>query len=135
MSEAGAPRPGDKIAVLRGARQGARGVIHLVSAEAVVVRFPDGTESLPVGALVNYSAAARRAWQTRPHRAVGRPKDPRIPPKRMVSLRLDVEVWEGLRRAAEMGLIGSRESAVNTWLREKLEELRGRKDRRGKEHE
>ncbi|HMH09790.1 MAG TPA: hypothetical protein VK553_03720, partial [Candidatus Nitrosopolaris rasttigaisensis] len=64
-----------------------------------------------------------KAWQTRPTRGVGRPKDPDLSPKHMVSLRLEVEVWDDLGRAVEAGLIRSREAAVNQWLRKKLDEL------------
>jgi hypothetical protein len=41
----------------------------------------------------------------------------------MVSLRVDVDVWKALGRAADLGLITSREQAVNEWLRERLEGL------------
>ncbi len=41
----------------------------------------------------------------------------------MVSLRLDIGVWDELGKAVEAGMIRSREAAVNQWLREKLDEL------------
>jgi hypothetical protein len=41
----------------------------------------------------------------------------------MVSRRLDVDAWKRLGQAAELGLIASREYAVNVWLRRNLDDL------------
>lgn len=71
--------------------------------------------------ITNYSLAARRAWQKMPKRA-GRPQSP-SPRKKMVSMRMDVDVWDRLGEAVELGILVSREEAVNTWLREKLDTL------------
>jgi hypothetical protein len=87
------------------------------------VQLPDDTVMLPTSYLQNYSSAARKAWKTRPFRATGRPKDPTLEPKKMVSLRLDVSLWEELGKATKLKLIRSREAAVNLWIREKLDEL------------
>ena len=48
---------------------------------------------------------------------------PRTSTKKMVSMRLDVEVWEGLVKAKQAGKIRSREQFVNDVLREKVEAL------------
>ena len=48
---------------------------------------------------------------------------PGTPTKKMVSLRIDVDVWRLLAQAAELGFIPSREAAVNSWLREHLSQL------------
>jgi len=114
---------GDKVVVLRGEYQGLRGTIDDIEGNSVRVMFPDSSAILPKALLQNFSAAARKAWQTRPYRATGRPKDPDLPPKRMVSLRLDLHVWDELGKAVELGIIRSREAAVNQWLREKLDVL------------
>jgi metal-responsive CopG/Arc/MetJ family transcriptional regulator len=41
----------------------------------------------------------------------------------MVSLRIDVDLWERLGEAVEQGILPSREQAINEWVREKLESL------------
>ncbi len=48
---------------------------------------------------------------------------PRTSTKKMVSMRLDVEVWEELGKAKQAGKIRSREQFVNDVLREKVEAL------------
>ena len=67
---------GDKVVVLRGEYQGLRGTIDDIEGNSVRVMFPDSSAILPKALLQNFSAAARKAWQTRPYRATGRPKDP-----------------------------------------------------------
>ncbi len=71
--------------------------------------------------ITNYSLAACRAWQKMPKRA-GRPQSPN-PRKKMVSMRIDVDVWERLGEAVESGLIPNKEEAVNVWVRDQLEHL------------
>jgi KOW motif len=114
---------GDKVLVLRGEHQGLRGIIDDIQGDTAIVVFSDGTATLPIALLQNFSSAARKAWRTRPKRAAGRPKDPDLPPKRMVSLRIDEKLWDELGKAVEVNMIRSREAAVNQWLREKLDEL------------
>ena len=41
----------------------------------------------------------------------------------MVSLRLDIDLWNELAKASELGLISSREQAVNEWLRQRVDQL------------
>ena len=114
---------GDKVVILRGEYKGIRGVIRDIQGEKVDVALPEGNAVLSITTIQNFSSAARKAWRTRPDRATGRPKDPTLSPKRMVSLRMDLSVWDELGKAVEMKKIRSRESAVNQWLREKLDEL------------
>jgi hypothetical protein len=114
---------GDKIVVLRGQYKGQRGTILDTAESNVRVQLSDDTVMLPTSYLQNYSNAARKAWKTRPVRATGRPKDPTLEPKKMVSLRLDASLWKELGEATELQLIRSREAAVNHWIREKLDEL------------
>ncbi len=121
MDEAIDIMKGDKVVVLRGEYQGLRGTIDDIEGNSARVGFLDSSAVLPIAQLQNFSAAARKAWQTRPYRSSGRPKDPALPPKRMISLRLEVGVWDG--KAVEAGMIRSREAAVNQWLREKLDGL------------
>ena len=114
---------GDKVVILRGEYKGIHGVIRDIQGEKVDVALPEGNAVLSITALQNFSSAARKAWRTRPDRGTGRPKDITLSPKRMVSLRIDVGVWDDLGKAVELGIIRSREAAVNQWLREKLDVL------------
>jgi len=123
MSERANSIIGDKIVVLHGQYKGLRGTILDIEGSDVKVELPDNTVVLPISYLQNYSSAARKAWKTRPIRAAGRPKDPTLEPKRMISLRLDASLWDELGKATELQLIRSREAAVNQWIREKLDEL------------
>ncbi len=123
MNEEAEHMKGDKIVVLRGQYKGLRGTILGKVGSDVRVQLPDDTVMLPTSSLQNYSSAARKAWKTRPVRATGRPKDPTLELKKMVSLRLDASLWEELGKATDLQLIRSREAAVNQWIREKLDEL------------
>lgn len=123
MNEVAEHKKGDKIVVLRGQYRGLRGTILDIAGSNAQVQLADDMVMLPTTSLQNYSSAARKAWKTRPVRATGRPKDPTLEPKKMVSLRLDASLWEELGKATDLQLIRSRESAVNQWIREKLDEL------------
>jgi hypothetical protein len=113
---------GDKVIMLRGEYRGMRGTIEDLQDNMAKVSFSNHEDWVPTDLLQNFSAAARKAWQTRPDRAAGRKKNPNIS-KRMISLRLDADLWDELGKAVELGLIRSREAAVNQWLRERLNDL------------
>jgi hypothetical protein len=115
---------GDKVLVLRGEHQGTKGIVTAVGEGVVDISFGSGSATVPFDAVQNFSAAARKAWRTRPLRAAGRPPTPAEKRKRMVSIRIEESVWRGLEDAAQAGLIQSREAIVNEWLRIKLHELR-----------
>jgi uncharacterized protein (DUF4415 family) len=104
---------GDKVRVKA---TGERGVIDAVGPDWVSVLADHLPARLGFDAITNYSDAARRAWIDRPKKA-GRPRLP-APRKRMVSLRLDLEVLDLISRLAEHGLIASREQAINDWCRQ-----------------
>ncbi len=118
-------RHGDKVRVRVGPHKGRRGVI---------VSETDGVLSVDLGEkeavrvvpdeVTNYSLAARRAWETMPKKA-GRPRLSPSGEKKMVSLRIDADVWESLGKAVDFGLVPNRQHAVNTWLRERLDSLFG----------
>ncbi len=113
---------GDKIRVRSGIYKGTRGVIRAEVDGLLEIQLDEGgIVNIAVKEVTNYSLAARRAWQVMPKRA-GRPQLP-VPRKKMVSIRLDVDVWNRLGEAVELGLIPGREQAVNTWLRQKLDLL------------
>lgn len=117
-------QPGDKVRLRAGEYQGHRGVILGEEEDRVQVELEAGeTVNVLPDELTNYSLAARRAWKTMPKKA-GRPKA-HARQKRPVSFRLDMDVWKDLSRAAELGLIISREQAVNEWLRQALDQLLG----------
>jgi uncharacterized protein (DUF4415 family) len=110
---------GDKVRVKDGSHAGLRGVIAAKQGRKLRVELTSGeVVDFPPDHLTNLSLAARRAWSSMPKRA-GRPKS-QAPRKKMVSMRLDVDVWRDLSLAAEFGLIPSREEAVNRWLRDHL---------------
>src|SRR5438874_1259694 len=113
---------GDKIRIRSGPYSGARGVIQAEVDGILDVLLDEGSRlHMEPQEITNYSLAARRAWQTMPKRA-GRPQSS-SPRKKMVSMRIDVEVWERLGEAVDLGLIPNREEAVNTWLQENLNAL------------
>jgi len=122
LQDIGAYHPGDKVRVRVDPYRGLRGVIDAVHNGVLRVRLAtDGVVDLNPSDITNYSLAARRAWEAMPKRA-GRPPAPG-PRKKMVSLRLDAELWERLGQAVERGLVRSREQAVNTWVRDQLDAL------------
>jgi hypothetical protein len=114
-------RPGDKVRIRTGPYAGARGIIRLEKDGLFEIKLDDSESNIvtvPVENITNYSRAARRAWKVMPKRA-GRPSLP-FPRKKMVSIRIDVDVWNRLDEAIELGLIPSREQAINSWLRDRL---------------
>lgn len=114
-------RPGDKVRIRAGPHAGGRGKIHAVSSTEIEIELDEGTySSVQPAEITNYSLAARKAWQVMPKRA-GRPRLHESQRKKMVSVRIDRELWEQLGNAVDSGLIPSREAAINTWLRDKLQ--------------
>lgn len=113
---------GDKVRIRSGVHMGARGVI-LAELDGIfqVQLEQSNVVNIPTKEVTNYSLAARRAWQVMPKQS-GRPQLS-APRKKMVSMRLDVDVWNRLGEAVELGLIPSREEAVNTWLCQHLKVL------------
>jgi hypothetical protein len=115
---------GDKVRIKTGSHAGERGILQVATDGALSVSLETGAIAPVFGEeLTNFSLAARRAWKVMPKRA-GRPTSDG-PQKKMVSIRIDSQVWELLSRAVELGLIPSREQAINTWLRVKVNELLG----------
>lgn len=113
---------GDKIRVRSGLYSGARGVIQAEENGVLEVLLTEGNRvHIKSHEITNYSLAARRAWQSMPKRA-GRPQlsNPR---KKMVSMRIDIDIWKRLGEAVELGYIPSREEAINIWLRDQVDSL------------
>jgi len=125
---------GDKIRVRSGSYTGARGVIRAELDGLLEIELDENKiVSVPVKDVTNYSLAARRAWQVMPKRS-GRPQLS-TPRKKMVSIRLDIDVWNRLSEAVELGLIAGREQAINTWLRQELSSLFNEEPPSNIEHE
>jgi hypothetical protein len=116
-------RVGDKVRIKGGVHAGVRAVVGKV-AHNLLITVINGSDALmvPPGDVTNYSLAARRAWAVMPKRS-GRPKKAGST-KRMVSIRIDPNVWDGLAAMVRAGRIPSREGALNAWLRTHLESLR-----------
>src|SRR5438552_18392949 len=94
-------RAGDKVRVRTGANASERGVVTEVRGDLAQVRLnADRSVWVPSETLINYSLAARRAWQTMPKKA-GRPRKPG-PAKVAVTMRLDQAVRRDLLLAAEL---------------------------------
>jgi hypothetical protein len=113
-------QPGDKVRIRSGSYLGARGIICAESDRKLEIQLDEGgIVSVSAKEVTNYSLAARRAWLAMPKRT-GRPQLA-TPRKKMVSMRIDVDVWNHLGEAVELGLIPNREEAVNIWLRQQLD--------------
>lgn len=110
-------RPGDKVRVKGNERSGERGVVRGMTGSDLLVELDSGDVIvIEPRAVTNYSAAARKAWQTMPTRGVGRPPTGRSPQRRTVSIRVDTDLWKRFGEAVEVGLIQSREHAINAWI-------------------
>lgn len=113
---------GDKVRIRSGPYAKKKGVVHTKAGELLEIHLDEGPLiHVEPSELTNYSLAARRAWQTMPKQS-GR-HQLAVPRKRMVSLRLDIDVLDDLDRATESGLIPNKEQAVNNWLRQQLDSL------------
>ncbi len=116
-------KTGDKVRIRTGSWAGERGIIAAELDGILEIQLESGTiAQVQPKDITNYSLAARRAWQAQPKQA-GRPRLA-VPRKRMVSIRIDIDIWEQLGQAAEAGLITNREQAINQWLMERLAQLR-----------
>src|SRR5262245_56451175 len=115
-------RAGDKVRIRSGPLSGRRGIIEGELNGELEVELDTGeTIVVPARTVTNYSAATRAAWQNMPKKAGRKPAE--RPKKKMVSIRLEEDIWRRLGQAVEAGLIRSREEALNTWIREQLDNL------------
>jgi len=114
-------RVGDKVAV-KNRGTPLRGVIVEVQLAMVRVQASSATVDVDLDDVTNYSAAARKAWLTRPHRRVGRPRGA-VVDRVTVNLRVDRDLWTAFQTAEINGLIAARTKTINKWLREGLRRL------------
>jgi len=104
-------RPGDKVRILDGPAKGHRALVEFVSGEVLTVIASGGEElrlRVPDSACRNYSAAARKAWNTNSVRSVGRPpgsKHHRI----TISIRVDSDLWCRFKSKVAMTATGQSE--------------------------
>lgn len=110
--------PGDKVRIRS---TGARAVVCRQTGSKLEVRLGDVLAVVDPEEVTNYSLAARRAWVTRPKKA-GRPPLPTVR-KKLISLRVDIEILDWLAVLSEWGSIPSREAAINRILRERIPDM------------
>lgn len=111
----------DKVRIKEGEHKGRKGIVAEAQSEYLSVSIDGDKILVSPEHVTNYSLAARRAWQKIPKKS-GRPRSSK-PRKKMVSIRVEIESWELLGRAIELGYVSSKEEAVNSWIKEKLEKL------------
>ncbi len=116
---------GDKVRLKAGAHAGERGIVEAVDGGKLAVRLEQSALRMRVlpEHVTNYSLAARKAWQTDPHRAVGRRKGTRLCDRVSVTLRIDRELWARFVALEASGHIPDRTAVINRWFREQLAEL------------
>ena len=124
---------GDKVRLTPPGCPASRGIVQAVIGTKIAVQIEGSGEvvEVPANAVTNFSAAARKAWQTRPRRNVGRPKGSRTCDRVSVTLRIDRELWKEFLSNEASGVIAERTGTINRWLREKLDQLEAGKDRTG----
>lgn len=121
-------RPRDKLRITAGPSRGARAVIEEVLAEHLLVRLIDTNKVVPVAEddVLNFSAAARKAWKTMPGRKVGRPPGQTVD-RVSVTVRLDRALWDRFRKLEAKGAIEDRSDFLEAALTHAIRRLGGRK--------
>ena len=116
---------GDKVRLKAKNHPGSRGIVEGTKSDKLVVRLEDSDRRVFVSPeeVTNLSLAARKAWVSMPDRHVGRPKGMRFCDRISVTLRIDRDLWEQFQSKEATGLIDNRTATINSWLREKLDEL------------
>lgn len=115
-------RPNDKVRILSGELKGERAVVleARVESEVFVKLASDGRVVAVANTdLINFSDAARRAWETMPGRRVGRPKTIQKP-RVSVTLRIDKELWSRIQALEADGVIPSRSELIEELLEQEL---------------
>jgi uncharacterized protein (DUF4415 family) len=117
---------GDKLLIKTGIHAGHRAVLVSLTGEdrlIVALSQTQGQVVLKSSDIVNYSLAARKAWQKMPRRNVGRPHGTKVCDRISVTLRIDRETWGRFQTAESEGRIQDRTATVNTVLRDFLQRL------------
>jgi hypothetical protein len=120
---------GDKVRLKAGEHAGERGAVNALKGEKLIILLDESglTVCVMPKDVTNFSLAARKAWKTEPHRAVGRRKGTCLSDRVSVTLRLDRELWEKFQGLEEDRVIEDRTALINEWFREKLAEVERRK--------
>jgi hypothetical protein len=121
-------RPHDKLRITAGPSRGARAVIEEVLPGRFLVRLLPSNKVIPVKHVdvLNFSAAARKAWKTMPARKVGRPRGQTVD-RVSVTFRLDRTLWDRFRKLEANGEIDDRSGFLETALTHAISRLGGRK--------
>ncbi len=120
-------RPRDKLRITAGRSRGARAVVEEVLSEDLLVRLLDTNKVVPVAKedVLNFSAAARKAWKTMPARKVGRPPGQTVD-RVSVTVRLDRALWDRFRKLEAKGAIDDRSDFLEAALTHAICRLGGR---------
>jgi hypothetical protein len=116
-------RRGDKIRLKKTRTSSGRAQVVSFDGDIIRVALPSG-ETISVGAedITNFSSAARRAWDSRPERQVGRPRG-MVKDRISVTVRIDRQLWQRVRALESAGILTRRTEWLNTTLREAVEPL------------
>jgi len=119
-------QPGDRVKLKNIDHRGRRGIVKRLNRDGLVVKLEDRDELVKLKAheVTNFSLAARKAWQSMPHKRVGRPKGSRVCDRTSVTFRIDRDLWDEFRALESNERIKDRTSVINAMLREKLGELK-----------
>jgi KOW motif len=117
---------GDKVRIKDGPFAGQRGTLLRKDSSQWRVSLTNERKEISIGEehLTNFSLGARRAWQSMPHRKVGRPLGSKVSDRLSVIFRVDRALWNEFLAAEEVGLIGDRTSVINECLRSVLQAAR-----------
>lgn len=120
-------RPRDKLRIMAGPSRGARAVVEEVLREHLLVRLLNSNKVVPVAEdhVLNFSAAARKAWKTMPARKVGRPRGQAVD-RVSVTVRLDRTLWDRFRGLEARGAIADRSDFLEAALTRAFRRLGGR---------
>lgn len=121
-------RLNDKVRITNGPHAGQRGTIKAFALGSVSIRLRDSGHvvSIEPSRIVNFSAAARKAWQTMPSRRVGRPKG-HTTDRISVTLRVDRVMWFRFKSLERQGLIQERSTFLETVIAKELLRLEANK--------
>jgi hypothetical protein len=116
----------DKVRIKGGPFAGQRGTLLRKESCKWLVSLKNEGREVSVGAedLTNFSLAARRAWQSMPHRKVGRPVGSKVSDRLSVIFRVDRALWNEFLAAEEVGVVRDRTSVINECLRSILKAAR-----------
>jgi hypothetical protein len=120
-------RTHDKVRITRGSSRGERAVVQQVLSKGLLVKLVGSKKLIPVGTdeIVNFSAAARKAWKTMPRRKVGRPPGQTVN-RLSVTVRLDRGIWEQFRKLESKDVIKDRSDFLEKALMQAFRRLGGR---------